>query len=235
MATSWDRVRTIGGAICLIGAPLALLAGDLLVIDLIEYDDNAEQLKQIFEHPDRWLAGVALFMIGFTLLIGGVLVIVGRLREKGADGYGLIGGALGIIGVVASAGIVMFFGPVQWLMSQQQEANIPAMVELLDSAEDSNRFAAIFIVGLALFIGVLVLAVGLWRSGSVPVAAAALVGIGIVLEFVGNPREVQAAAIVGDVVLLAGLGWIGWIVLAEGDVVGGGSATSSAAGAPEAG
>ncbi len=227
MAISWDRVRTIGGAICLIGAPLALLVGDLLVIDLIEYDDNAEQIKEIFEHPDRWLAGSALFLLGFTLLVGAVLVIAGRLREKGADGYGLIGGGLAVIGLIASAGIVTVFGPVLWLMSQQ-EANIPAMVDLLDSAEDSNGFGAISIVGLALFIGVLVLAVGLWRSGSVPIAAAALVGVGIVLEFVGNPLEVQAAAIVGDVVLLAGLGWIGWIVLAEAGVVSGGSATSTA-------
>lgn len=222
MAGSWDRARTIGGAICLIGAPLALLVGDLLQIDLIEYDDNQKLVDNVFDHPDRWLAANALLMVGFTLLVGAVLVIAARLRND-ADGYGLVGGSLTVIGLMAGAGIVTIQGPVLWLIAHQDQ-NPEAMLELLDAGENSGRFFAIYLVGLAFFVGTLLLAAGLWRGRAAPVGVPVLLAIGVVLAFVGGPLEVVAASIVGDVALLAGLGWLGWLVLREGGVVGEGSA-----------
>lgn len=214
---SGDRVRRIGGAVCLIGAPLVLLVGDVLQLGLVE-DDTADQLAQIAESPNRWLASNAAFMVGFVLLIGAVLVLVRLLRAK-ADGYGLVGGALAVIGLMAAAGIVTVLGPVQWLLTQQQDRE--AMVSLMDSVDDSARFSLIFIMSIAFFLGVLVLAVGLFRAQATPAWVAGVLGVGIVVEAVGVIGEITVVAIIGDVLLLAALGWIGWTVLQQAGLVDG--------------
>ncbi|HEX8293659.1 MAG TPA: hypothetical protein VF570_17990, partial [Pyrinomonadaceae bacterium] len=92
------EVRRRGAAACLFAAPALMLAGDAL-----RYWAGME-----------W-AWLVMFKLAFALFVGAALGLVGLTRGR-ADGAGLLGGALAVVGCLAGSGILTAhaaLGPVE--------------------------------------------------------------------------------------------------------------------------
>src|ERR687893_3141437 len=82
-----ERRRKIGG-VCLLAAPLILLAGDWMRAGAgLRYES------------------LVLMKLSLAFFVGAVLALVHLLRER-ADLTGLAGGALAVVGCMAASGIV---------------------------------------------------------------------------------------------------------------------------------
>ncbi|HLF40286.1 MAG TPA: hypothetical protein VI854_02310 [Acidimicrobiia bacterium] len=71
--------------------------------------------------------------------------------------------------------------------------------------------------GLAMLlnVGLVVLAVGLYRARVVASWSALALGVGAIALAVANPIAVKPVILAAEVVLLAGLGSVGWLILTE--------------------
>lgn len=175
-AETADGIRRRGAAACLLAAPALLLAGDAL-----RYWPDAER------------AGLVISKLSVALFVGAALGVVGLTRGR-ADGAGLLGGALAVVGCLAGSGIVTAGAIIQSL-------NDAALGEAAEQAVrasmlKSGVFGYIFLYplpGLAFPVGFIVLAYALWRSRAASTAAALLVALGALLFPVGRIGNVEAA------------------------------------------
>jgi hypothetical protein len=175
-AETADDIRRRGAALCLLAAPALMLAGDAL-----RYWAGME-----------W-AWLVMFKLAFALFVGAALGLVSLTRGR-ADGAGLVGGALAVVGCLAGSGILTanaVLGPVEGAALDE------AARQTLTAAFTESGAGAYVIFyplpALAFPAGFLVLAYALLRSRVVSPAAALLVALGAVLFPVGRIGHVEAA------------------------------------------
>ena len=153
-------------------------------------------------------------MVGLILIIPAVLGLMHMLRER-RPVYGAVGGAVSIIGLVASmAGSGAGF--VIWGMAKDgvQPADVSALHTVIHSAE---AMIPLYIVGLVSAVGLVVLAAGLYLARVVDWWMALFVAAGAVGINVAFAAGVLAVGIVGAALMLVGLGSVGLMVLRESD------------------
>jgi hypothetical protein len=122
------QLRQRLAAASLIAAPLLLLAGELLHPQNLP--DPAQQLATVAADPGRWYLAHLLSLLGFALLVPAILglaQLVGRRRAALAD----LGGALALLGVLASVGLLTLDGFGVWQMAQPaaDRAEMAALLE----------------------------------------------------------------------------------------------------------
>lgn len=190
-----ERRRKIGGA-CLLAAPLLLLAGDALRAGAgMRYES------------------LVLMKLSFAVFAAAVLALVHMLRER-ADRTGLVGGALALIGCVSASGIVT--AAMIGLSLETSPLGEPTLRAVADAMQAGGVPTYLFLFplpGLAFPAGLLVLSVGLLRSGVAPAPAAVLLALGALLFPFGRIPGIESAVLVSSVALAASLGWIGWRTL----------------------
>ena len=201
-----DGWRRIGAGICLVGAPLVILVAMLVHAGLRE-GPAEDALETIRGASDRWFTGVVLGLVGFTLLIGAVLAVVHLCRRGGADGWGLVGGTVTIIGLSAVIAI-QSLELLLWLMSRPGQ-NAVAMTALAADIDGSNRLALVYLVSLGFFVGFLILAYGLYRSQTTPGWVPAVLAVGVVAFGAGIIPGIDALDIIGAALMLIALGYVG--------------------------
>lgn len=201
-----DSWRRVGAGLCLVGAPLIMLVGFSIQAGLRAgpYED---QLEEVRGATVRWWTGSAVGLVGLTLLIGTVLAVVHVCRRGGADGFGLIGGTVTLIGLVSVGAItaveLMLF--VMALPGQDPDA----MRTLAVTVDESNRIALLYVVSLGYFVGWLILAYALHRSRTVPAWVPAVQAVGVVLFAAGIMPGVDALVLIGSALQLVALGYLG--------------------------
>jgi hypothetical protein len=201
----WRRLHQRLAAGSLIVAPLVLLAGELLHPPF--QPDPARQLAVVAANPDRWYLAHLLSLIGFALLVPGILglaQLVGQRRAALAD----LGGALALLGVLAITGLLSIDGFGVWQMAQPA-ADRAEMAALLDRIFTSPGVVPLVVVALAFPVGLLVLTLGLYRAQLVPAWTAGLVAIGVVVWFTGEAAASKAIMVAGVTILALGLGLTG--------------------------
>lgn len=200
-----DNWRRIGAGICLVGAPLIMLVGFIFQAGLRAgpFEDAFEEVQGA---SDRWWTGSALGMVGLTLLIGAVLAVVHLCRRGGADGFGLIGGSVTMIGLAAVIAI-QTLELMLWLMVQIPDPD--AMRALAVAIDESNRMALLYLVSLGFFVGWLILVYGLHRSQTVPPWVPVVQAVGVVALAVGIIPGVDALVLIGAALQLVALGYLG--------------------------
>ena len=190
-----ERRRKIGG-VCLVAAPLLLLAGDLLRAGAgLRYES------------------LIVMKLSFAFFVAAVLALVHLLRER-SDRTGLAGGALTLVGCLAGSGIVTaaMIG-VSLETAALGEPTLSAVEEAM-RAGGVPAFLFMFpLPGLAFPAGLLVLSAGLLRAKVMPAPAAALLALGALLFPVGRIGEFEPAVLASSAALSASMGWIGWRVL----------------------
>ena len=181
--------RTVSG-LCLIAAPLVLGAALLLHPG----EGEAGLVQTIADNPSRTEAASLLIIASSVLFVPALMGILNLVRDRGVAlvhiGVGLA--LIGVIGHAVWSGFqVVLAGLTQ---SSLDQAQLAAAVE--GGGPPPAGFIAImlmFLVGF--FLGLLLLAAGLWRSGIVP----KWVPLGIVLLAVSDFVPVPGGPIVGAI------------------------------------
>ena len=191
--------------ISLIAAPvLMLLSG--LVLPQLRGPDGTE-LSVAADHPGRYYAYVLLGLAGSVALIPAVYGIVRRTRLRRAR-LGAIGGGLALIGAALS--VADWGGElVKVEMGALSTTYHDAMVALLGRFDSSARIAApLQISGIAFLLGMILLAIGLFRGRTAP----GWVCIGLVAGTLGNLAGFATGSLIvldlGNVGLLLCMGYL---------------------------
>lgn len=202
--------KTLAG-VCMIAGPVLLLVA-FAVSPKLE-TAAGKMLAVTAQHPDRAFISTLVAMVGIALVLGAVLGLAHMMRERGT-GYGNVGGVIGVLGAL---GIMASFsvGFMVWLMAK--DGVTAADAHLLHRYNESAPAVIIGVVGFCLALGMVILAMGLYRAHFVDWWMAMLVAIGPVLMEVAFPAHALWMAIVGSAFLVVGLGSIGLMVLRETD------------------
>jgi Domain of unknown function (DUF4386) len=187
-------------AACLIAAPVLLLVSELLSPPLS--DDGAESLAIVAEQPGRLAAWIWLGIASAVLFVPAVVGAAALLKRRGR-GIGWAGAALAVVGA---------FG---YAVHQGLFLQLPALVggdpaQMAAVYERQGESAAVAVVTFLLFlapllVGLLLLGVGLYRSGVAPLWPAIAIGLAILPSAVPLPFD---TAFLPFVLLIAGMtGW----------------------------
>ena len=187
-AETADDLRRRGAAACLVAAPALMLAGDAL-----RYWAGME-----------W-AWLVMCKLAFALFVGAALGLVSLTRGR-ADGAGLVGGALAVVGCLAGAGIVTANAVLGTVEAAGLDEAATRAVEASMMRSGVGGLVLLYpLPGLAFPAGFLVLAYALRRARAASPAAALLVALGALLFPVGRIGGVEAAVIGSGLALTLGM------------------------------
>lgn len=204
--------KTITG-ICLIAAPLVLLVGQL--IHPVDKTDAADELAVVARNLDRWYAAHLILLVSLVLMIPAVLGLAHLIHERRST-LAYTGGALSLIGVVAVAAVVGADGIAGYFVAAAAPDS-PSSVSVFDRLLNGGRMLPLYLATLLLGLGLLTLAVGLYRAKVVAPWSALAIGLGGIVIDIGFPAGVAAIVVAGMAVLLVGMAPIGYAVLTETD------------------
>jgi hypothetical protein len=205
--------RKMVAGLCMVLSPLFLLAS--VIVHPRTEPEAGGQLAIVAANQDAWYVAHLLALVSLLLAIPVVLGFMHMLREREVA-YGHVGGALALLGVVAWTGLIaMEFVVWQMVKGDADPAQMSALLERVNAA--TGIVLPFFVMGIALALGLIVLAAGLYRARAVHTWSAALVAVGIVVLYVGVLMMSQPLAIIGAAALLVGEAAIGMLVLGETD------------------
>ncbi|GAA3181896.1 hypothetical protein GCM10010531_40190 [Blastococcus jejuensis] len=184
----------------LIAAPALLLTSELVSPDLS--DNGTESLAVVAAQPGRLSAWIWLGIASAVLFVPAVTGVARLLRRRGGVAGG-VGAALAVVGA---------FG---YAVHQGLFLQLPALVEgdpaeMAALYERQGESAAVAVVTFLLFlgplmIGLLLLGIGLHRSGVAPLWPAVAIALAVLPSAVPLPVDVAFAPFV---LLIAGMaGW----------------------------
>jgi hypothetical protein len=187
-------------ALCLIAAPVLMLASELLSPALS--DDGAESLAVVAAQPGRLAAWIWLGIASAVVFVPAVVGAAVRLHRRGAV-VGGTGAALAVVGAIGYAVHQGLFLQLPALLGGDP-AEMAAVYER--QGEGAAVAAVTFLLFLGpLLVGLLLLGVGLHRSGAAPLWPAIALGLAILPSAVPLPFD---TGFVPFVLLIAGMG--GW-------------------------
>lgn len=209
MLSNPAKVRRTAAGLALIAAPLLFLVAD--IISPAWDDDTAEYVREVAESPDAQAWSGLLYVIGFALIVPAVIGIVHLIRGRGVT-LAHIGGGLAILGLGAfpALAVTSILDAVAVEAISQSD-----YVAVIDGFEDET--AAIVLLVLILIpalLSLLLIAAAVWRSGLAPWPIAVVLILSALLLAAGTDRSI---AIVSDVLLLAGFGFLGMRMLQMAD------------------
>lgn len=187
-----DTRRRLGASTQVLG-PLALMGGALTHPK--EVADAGEQLRIAAGASNRWYVAHVLYLLATVLLVPAVLSLGRRLRAA-APRLELWGTGLTVLGLFCTAALVAVEGIGGWQLAQSPDREAAARVfdHLTHSAGVVLPFA---VLGLTLSAGLIVLAVGLARTGEAPAWVAWTLGAGAVVLAIGLVGELHPAFLAG--------------------------------------
>lgn len=159
------------------------------------------ELTDIAAHPERFHIYALAITISGYLLIPAFFGLMALLREK-SPRLSYLAGGLAQIGIVIAVGD----GATELMYWKMGVAGHRDLMVSLSDAYDSGSGWIYSIGGLAIVIGSIAMAVGLWRSRVVPRWVGAGVAVGVLANLVGFSVASQPVLIGSYVVLLAVLG-----------------------------
>lgn len=209
--TRAEHLRKTLTAASMVVAPACFVVSDLLWP--VTHTKAADILADASGSTGAIYTSMIFAVVGMVFLVGAVFGLAHMLHER-RPGMAMAGAGMAIIGILAVVGVVGLGGELLFEAAQPKRDSA-AMVSLI---HDVYRSAApLFILTLLLSVGMVVLAVGMLRARVVASWSAICVGVAAIALGVGQPLALKPLIVIADVVLLAGLGSIGWTVLAETD------------------
>ena len=204
--------RKLVAGVCMVVGPLLLLIS--VVVHPETGTEASSTIAAAAENPDAWYIAHLLALVSLALAVPAVLGLMHMLREREVA-LGHVGGGLALLGILAFVGIVAMDGFAGW---QAGVGDRSEMVALFDRLYDTAGVAIPFyVVSFAFTLGLLCLAYGLYRARFVQPWMALSMGLGVIALAIGFATAGELVAIAGAVLLLAGLGSIGRMVLGESD------------------
>lgn len=210
-----ERVRYVGTALALILAPLLYMIGQALQPD-IDTSSAAEQLPVLIEHNNQGVSAILICILGLILFIPAVLGLMRLLHGTGAW-LGLVGGSLSIAGLVLFTSLLTAVGLVPFDLadvSESERAGVQTSLQaLIDSANGQGAVGAYVGIGFAILpLGLLLIAIGLWRARTVARWMAIVIAIGALGLVAGADHWIRA---LDAAILMVGMGAVGVQMLRE--------------------
>jgi hypothetical protein len=193
-------------AAALVIAPALLLLDNILHPKEYERGNEAEQLREIAAHADRWQLAHALGFVALLVLAAAVLGLAFLVRRR-QPRLGLIGGALAIVGLISFAAVISLDGftwGVLGEVSGRPGAGPATTRTALHEVQQSGWSLVYYLPTLSFIAGFVALAIGSARQGAVATWAGMLLALGSLMAAVETVVISNAYFIVSAAVLLAG-------------------------------
>jgi hypothetical protein len=197
---------------CMVLAPVAVLVAFLFSPPI--HTNAGKQMASFAAHQDKLLFSTIMTMVALALAVGATLGLMHMLREREVA-YGHVGGALALLGFLASMAMAGMF-MLAWAMVRDgvQAGDVTAWHT---ATHNAGVVIPVTIVGFFATLGFIVLAAGLYRAKAVDWWMSAMLALGALGIALTGPFESVAVGVVASALLLVGLGSIGLMVLREAD------------------
>jgi hypothetical protein len=151
-------------------------------------------------------------VLGPTLAVFGVIALFAYLANTPVGRLALLAMVLSVFGlcmILSFLGIVVYAIPAlaQEYLNGQQTA-----IQMIDSVF-GWAFVSSLLGNLLIFVGFVLFAIAIWRSGILPKWAGVLLGVSALL--LGVPADTEILSILGSVVLVIAGAWISLSVLRQ--------------------
>jgi hypothetical protein len=203
--------KTMAG-LCMVFAPLLLLVAT--VIHPETGTEAASTITAAAENPDTWYAAHLIALMALVLAVPAVLGLMHMLREREVA-LGHVGGGLGLLGILAFVGIVAMEGFAGWQAGAGDRAEMVALFDRM--YETAGVIVPFYVMSFGFAIGMLCLALGLYRARAVQSWTAVVIALSAILLAIGFPTASEIVTIIGAAFLFVGLGSVGRMVLTESD------------------
>ena len=186
----------------LVAAPILFALSGLVSPPLVS--DAAAQVSVIAAHPTRYYLFTLCSLLGSALLVPAWI----ELGARGAAGARRTI-ALGVAFLQVGAFVAFADSATQLVYWQTGAGDHAEMAALINRYEGAPAAAVIFMVGaLALIAGSVVAGVALRRAHVVPLWAAPLIPLGLVLNIAAFTAGSRILLVVSSLVLLWGTGYV---------------------------
>jgi hypothetical protein len=163
-----------------------------------------------FENRDGMLFwGGLVGVVSYLLFVPGLLGIAQWLRER-MPRLTVFGGMLVVIG---SVGGTCFSTAVLFDWAEREAGTPAATLDAIAAVVEGRVFPVLVSFGLVLPIALVVLAIGLFRTGTAPKWAAVLLGVGAVAFPIGHISQNEVVTQVANLLLIGPLVWSGYRML----------------------
>lgn len=205
MRSEWVHVS----AAALVTGVMALVLGQMLNPGGSD-SSPAGQMAVAAEHPGRWLAMGVLFFSAAAAMVLGMPAVMTLFEERRGRGVGIVGVAVftvGCVGIGALSGLMLMFRALA--LQVQGAAVVTDEINLVTaSLEDTGLVVSLSVWVYGFLLGVLLLAVGLFRSRRTPTWVPMLMIAFLILQAVnpllGEGSASRMAAALGLILLAAG-------------------------------
>ena len=200
------RLYRLGTAAALIVAPLLFLVDNLLHPKEVGRGNELEQVGLIADAYTRWQAA---HVIGFLAILAFAPAVLGLafLVRRRQPGIGLLAGALALAGLLGLAAVITIDGfawGIAGELATQSTLGPQNAAEVLSDLQGSEWALPYYLTPLGFIAGMLMLAIAAARQGAVPMWAAALFALAVVMVGTETAIVSNAYFIAGAVVFLAG-------------------------------
>lgn len=209
-STSELHRRKIFAGIAMITAPLFM--GVAYLIGPAPRTDPAEQVDEMLAQPGQTEWAFVLYVLGILLFVYAAMGLVHLLRES-RPWLGQTGGVLTVAGFVLLA-VVM---GVYFAAFEVAEIEAATATTLLGNLDNSAVGIALYVGALAVPVGIVILASGLLLARTAPAWTAWLLGIGIIVNAVGDSVSVGWIGFTGIVLVFLALAPLGYELITEPD------------------
>lgn len=193
-------------AAALVAGPLLFLIDNLLHPKEYTRDHEAQQLAEIGEAYTRWQLAHALGFLALILFAAAVLGLAFLVRRHRPT-LGLVGGALGLVGLLAGASVFAIDGYTWGVLGEvgTKSGVHPETLELtLHEVQNSGWSLVYYLPVLLWIVGIATLAIGAARYAGVPRLAGGVLALGAVMVGIESGVISNAYFIVASAVWLLG-------------------------------
>ena len=183
-----DRLQEKVAGVCLIVAPLLMIP------------------NTFFEYREGMLfwAGY-LGVLAYTCLVPALLGIARLLRQR-APRLSVFGGLLATVGTVYGA---IFSAALLFEWTEREAGTPEATMVAINEVVEGRLFPALVVFSILFPVSLLILGVGLFRTGVVPKWVGVLLAAGAIVFPVGHIGESQLISHLAELLLLVPMAWIG--------------------------
>jgi hypothetical protein len=169
---------------------------------------EVEQLREIADNYTRWQVAHMLGFFAIVVFAAGLLGLAFLVRRR-RPSAGLVGGALGIVGLMGLAAAIALDGFTWGVLGHVSTRAGAGAAQALDEVQNSAWSWQYYGPGLMFAVALVLLGVTAARTGAVPAWAGWLLALGGVVAGTEGIVVSNAYFIVGAAILLAGSGAVG--------------------------
>jgi hypothetical protein len=196
-----ERARHLLLTSSLVLAPILILANSLFAMG-IDFDDRAAVVARAADDPGRWQLQTLLGLFGFMLLVPAAIA-AGRLVRRSRPVLALLSTMLIGASAIVITGAVLH----EFTLAAAAGLDVEVIAEYDTQVDELGGLVVLIPMFFAGLVGLLLLAVGLWRSKATPLWVPILLAASILGSFFIDPGPIDSMLQAGLLVAFFGIAW----------------------------